>query len=105
MVSPCWTRLMPHPASDPAGAPHHKSWKLLASRTSPGPPDAHVGDGTNNSRVIGLVWVMPLTVYANHPLLESLKVSVPMPTAVPVAPPGLPMGGNGIASNAGPVAA
>jgi hypothetical protein len=54
--------------------------------------------------VIDLVWLMPLTVYANEPLSASLNVSVPLPTAVPLAPPVLPIGGNGAASNGGPVA-
>jgi len=49
--------------------------------------------------VIGFVWLMPLTVYANVALLPSVKVSVTAPTCVIVTAPGL----HGFALNAGPL--
>jgi hypothetical protein len=49
--------------------------------------------------VIGFVWLMPLTVYANAALLPSANVSVTLPTCVIVTPAGV----QGFALNAGPV--
>src|ERR1700674_1025215 len=59
--------------------------------------------GWNSSRVMFFVCASALTVYAKVPVLPSEKVNVAVPTGVPVAPPGLPIGGKGTALKGGPV--
>src|ERR1700687_2281078 len=59
--------------------------------------------GWNSCRVMFFVCASALTVYAKVPVLPSEKVNVAVPTGVPVAPPGLPIGGKGTAWKGGPV--
>ena len=69
-------------------------------------PKVHVGNWPNTSRVMGLVCVMPLTVYLNVPVLRSVKVSVPLPTTVPrtcVGRKGTELKGGPVSLNSVPV--
>src|SRR5437870_5870467 len=63
----------------------------------------HTVPGARNTwRMIAFVCDTPSTPYANCALFPSLKVIVAVPTWRNVAPPGLPIGGNGTALNGGP---
>src|SRR4051794_17244134 len=94
----CSIRLMPQPASAPAGAAHHRSCSLAAAPASASNADVQVGTVPNTIRVIDLVWLAPLTVYEKDPELPSANVKVAVPTVLRATC----AGSNGAALNAGP---
>src|SRR5690348_14365182 len=97
MMSPWCVRLMPQPDSEPAGARHHRSWKLGGE---PGvPPKVQVGIVEKTWRVIPFDTVTPLTEKVKVPLLGPVKVRLASPTAVTATEAGL----NDPELNAGPV--